>query len=102
MSAPMTSEEYRVVQGRVLAIARMAYETTDIDRMLVLAERADAIGPILDPTLWRETHRNLELLRELAGPVQQLKAIVERHRPRLLAEFSAALAAAAAAAERHA
>ncbi len=65
----MTSEEYKtaqellVGQGRVLSFV-------DWNDFLGSIERADAIGPIMDPTLYREAVQTMYLIKKLAMQAQ--------------------------------
>lgn len=47
-----------VQAGRILTVA-------DVPKLIAAGERALAIGPIVDPTLWREKHEDLEADLEL-------------------------------------
>jgi hypothetical protein len=48
-------EEYQAAVQTVALCARMIGEH-DLPELLAAIEHADAIGPILDPTLWRDRH----------------------------------------------
>ena len=48
----------------------------DIPQLLNSIERADSIGPLLDPTLWRNKHKAMEEDRELLKAANTLRALV--------------------------
>lgn len=47
----------------------------DLPQLLRDIERADAIGPILDPTLWRDKNKAMEEDKELLEAANKLRAI---------------------------
>lgn len=67
MAEPVTGDrdlsnaEYVAMQSRLELIARLAVETdeTTLDLFIAQAERADTLGPLLDPSLWLMGHAGL-------------------------------------------
>jgi hypothetical protein len=48
-----------------------------IDQALAEAERADALGPILDPTLWSSGHRNLDQQVRLIRALREFRRTID-------------------------
>ena len=63
-------EEMRVVREALLSLGRTALATIDPDALAKFREtleRADAFGPILDPTAWMKSRIPRERLADLAS-----------------------------------
>lgn len=80
----MTKAEYLEAQNGLLMVGRFA-DVIDTDGLLDWAARAEAVGPIVDPTLYRDAAERLRLMRELAdavakvkAPFRQLRALIEK------------------------
>lgn len=63
---PLTREEYSACQLLLLQLVRKL-EELPLDRMVASIERAHAVGPMLDPTLYRRGVDNLQEIGRLAG-----------------------------------
>lgn len=61
----MTNEEYKETQYMLVLLAR-GIANLDLDAFLQRLERADAIGPFINPTLYRDAMGNMEKIRRLA------------------------------------
>lgn len=70
----MTDEEYLSAQ-HLLVVMRATAETIDVEGVLRSIARAEAMGPIMDPTLFREAIDRLRFIRKVAEAVRTLKAI---------------------------
>jgi hypothetical protein len=68
----MDKEEYLETQQKVVLFANMVKDLP-LKEFIELADRADAIGPIMDPTLWRNGHENLDIIRRLAGKLRSFQ-----------------------------
>ncbi len=63
----MDDAEYKAVQDRLLQLAVLAgCGTFDLRGFLARVDRAETVGPILDPTLFRDASGNLSKIRRLA------------------------------------
>lgn len=60
-SIDLSDAEYLVMQSHVALIARMVIEIDGgtLEAFIARAERADSIGPLLDPSLWMLGHEGL-------------------------------------------
>ena len=58
-------EEYAQVQQSLLIISRIVNDM-NLDSFIRRIDKADAMGPILNPTLYRVASGNLQKLRRLA------------------------------------
>lgn len=62
----MTNEEYQATQEMLLQAARML-DVLDLNTFRDRIRVAESLGPVLDPTLYRDGHRRLQALDELAA-----------------------------------
>lgn len=69
----MTNEEYKATQDLLLQAGRMV-DVLDLNGFRDRIRHADSMGSILDPTLYRDAHRNLQAIDELAAAGIRLKA----------------------------
>lgn len=75
----MTDSEYQVALELLVAITATISDPLihlDLDAMLARAETARDIGPVLDPTAWRDGHRELERHIQLMRALQPLRAFL--------------------------
>ncbi len=68
----MTNEEYLEVQTKLTLFAAMIIEV-DVEGLLERVERADAIVPLIDPTLWMKGHDKLDAIKDLARGALKFK-----------------------------
>lgn len=68
----LSKEEYLNTQHR-LVIARALLDELPLGDFLADIERADAVGPFLDPTLYREGMGELDKVRRLATAALQFQ-----------------------------
>jgi hypothetical protein len=68
-------------QGAVIAcaLARQILRAHDIPAILAAIEHAHAIGPILDPTAYREKGKAMEEDRELLTAAMKLRSVGGDH-----------------------
>lgn len=62
----MNDVEYRSTQNQLLIVASLVREL-DLDGFLERINKAEAIGPIVDPTLYRAAMANLSVIKSLAS-----------------------------------
>lgn len=88
MKTEMTREEYTEMQSQLVLLARML-PTLDYEGFLEHMEKAEAVGPLLDPTLYLKASENMRSIKELA---QALQTAAERCKVPLeqLTEWAAA------------
>jgi len=70
----MTKEEYQETQMKLVMIRQLT-EGLPLDDFLRAIGRADVMAPILDPALWREGHRELDKVRDLANALRAFQAL---------------------------
>lgn len=73
--------EYRAVMDHVLLFARLIENSELIDRIPAVidaAQRADTLGPIVDPTLWMDGHGNLRRQVEILRAVLAFRDAVRK------------------------
>jgi hypothetical protein len=61
----MTPAEYQMIQNQISLFAQLV-EPLDLAGFIEMADRADTIGPFVDPTMWRDAHKNLDYIKSLA------------------------------------
>ena len=72
----MNNEEYIMTQRQLLLMASLVREM-DLDGFLERIETAYALGPMLDPTLYKRGVDNLEIVRRIAEAARKFKATAE-------------------------
>jgi len=70
----VTKEEYQETQMKLVMIRQLA-DGIPLDEFLQAIERADAIAPVVDPTLWNKSFRELDKIRELAKALRAFIAL---------------------------
>lgn len=73
----MTDAEYKTAMTRMGLVAR-AVENEPIEEMLRTLERADAVGPVLDPTAYRKGMKHLQDQRELLTALLEVQKVVRK------------------------
>lgn len=68
----MTDQEYEVTQ-HMLIVAGHTVKTLDLNAFRDRIAKAQAVGPVLDPTLWIKANQRLDLINELAGAAIRMK-----------------------------
>ncbi len=68
----MTDAEYILTQERMTALASLAL-TLDIDGFLSRIATAEAVGPILNPTLYMKATDDLNKVKGIALAVKELQ-----------------------------
>lgn len=61
----MKKEEYEMIQDFLTAQAEMLTQL-DLDGFIAANRRADSLGAVMDPTLYRDAHRMLDAIGVLA------------------------------------
>lgn len=69
----MSDEDYALVQMQLLTMGQLIH-ALDLDGFLRRSDGLDAIGPIVDPTIWRRGHKRLAAIREVARAAKVFKS----------------------------
>lgn len=80
---PLTKAQYQDMQSRVLILAGMIADLPHLDEMLEEIRRAEAIGPILDPTLFMRGSRNMKDIATIAGALRRARSEIREPHARL-------------------
>ena len=83
----MTADEYRAAAIQIATIARLAHqlaENIDLDGFIAMSDRADALGPVLDPTLWMRGRDRNDATRALAHATRTYLGAVDEALAHLL------------------
>jgi len=86
------AEEYSEAQAIVLNVARLVFPLP-LAEMLDAINRAGAVGPFVDPTLWMKGHQQLDRVKALVSKLRAFQLEVEEQ---LAAELGDAPEAASA------
>lgn len=65
----MTEEEYTRTQTALLQLGQVV-AGLDLEGFLAMISRAETMGPIMDPTLYRDAADNIQALKALATTLQ--------------------------------
>lgn len=71
----MTNDQYLAVQTQLQVLAGLVADMP-LEDFLERIHLAEAVGPMLDPTLYRAAHRNLEAINGLAVALMGFKKTV--------------------------
>lgn len=70
----MTKEEYLDTQNKLLLFSEQL-EGLDLDEFINRIEQAEAIAPMLNPTLYREGAPRLRIIRRIADSAREVKEL---------------------------
>ena len=80
MAVPMTPDEILRVRTRLEVLARGARDMLtleELDDFIRTCERADTIGPFLDPTAWMKGHDQMKVMVEHARALRTFRKAIE-------------------------
>lgn len=70
-------QDYTRAQTELTTIANLILHT-NLELLIARGQAAEAVGPILDPTLYRQAAEALGRILRIAGAAQDFKKVVER------------------------
>lgn len=73
----MNEEEYMSTQQQIVLFASLVQDLP-LDAFIEAAQRADAIGPIVNPSLWLASSKKLANLIHLASALRKFQAEAKR------------------------
>jgi hypothetical protein len=79
----VTDAEYALVQSQIMSIAELVEATLPIERLdafIERIERAETMGPVLDPTLWIRAGKTMAKIKAVAIELRSLVIALEEHR----------------------
>lgn len=68
----MKAEEYRMTQDHIFLLAAMA-RTLPVPEFIEAIDKAESLGPVLDPTLYIKGADRMAKVRKIAAAVLELK-----------------------------
>ena len=68
----MIKQEYELIQQQVLTFAQLVQEI-DLIGFIAAINKADAVGPFIDPTLYRQAHKDLAQIKNMAMSLLEFK-----------------------------
>ncbi len=66
----MDKTEFEITSQQLFMFANLA-RGIKLQEFIEAIEHSDAVGPILDPTLWRKAHLKTDILKRLAQGLQR-------------------------------
>jgi len=75
----MDKKKYRETQSSIFIIAAMV-ERLDLQGFLAAIDKAETVGPIVDPTLYIRGRRNLQTIKNFAGSLLTFQQAVAKAR----------------------
>lgn len=81
----MAPEAYAACQELLIAQARMVQLLPLVD-FLEAIDRAETLGPVIDPTLWTKSHKQLESIKRIAQGAGAFQRAIESEKQLLLGE----------------
>lgn len=73
----LSKEEYMRTQMQIISIGRAA-STLNLDAFLADMSEAEAVAPMIDPTLYRKAIENMRAIKDLARSIQPVKEAFEK------------------------
>lgn len=74
----MNKQEYDQIQRHLLLQAQTIHALFDnLDEFIAAIEKADAAGPVMDPSLWQEGHEKMDRIKTIAKAINKAKKEVK-------------------------
>lgn len=74
----MKKDEYQITQTLLLSHAKLiASSHLDLDEFIEAINRAESVGPVLDPTLYIKGKDNLEQIKIIAKAARRFKKEIQ-------------------------
>lgn len=73
----MSDAEYKMIQDQLVLFASMSKDL-DLDGFIQKAEKADTVGPFIDPTLWTKANGKLRAIIDMAKALKTFQQTVKR------------------------
>lgn len=78
----MKEEDYEETQYQLLTLSRIIVDTLKLDGFIKTINKAEAVGPVIDPTLFKKGNPNMQRIKNIALAAQRFQNEV---RPELAA-----------------
>ena len=72
----MDRDEYELIQNQIMLLGS-AVKDLNLDDFIAEIDRADTIGPILDPTAWINGRETMYQIRQLAVALKGFQKVVQ-------------------------
>lgn len=73
----MTDEQYLTVQAQLIALSQLV-PAMDLTGFVDRINRAEAVGPIVDPTLYRQAKEGLSRIKNIAEAALTFQVALKR------------------------
>lgn len=73
----ITEEDYIQTQQQIVLLAWMVKDMP-LDAFLAAISLADSVGPLVDPTLYREAHLKMDAVREAAEALRGFQRVAAK------------------------
>jgi hypothetical protein len=80
----MTDAEYYLIQSQVCSIAGLVQATLPPEKLKEFLRRidlAESVGPVMDPTLFRQASEALDRIKQMADDLYRLSVTVAAFKP---------------------
>ena len=75
----MKAEQYMQTQHQLMVIASLVAEMP-LEEFLADIQKADSVGPILNPSLWIAGNEKMQMVKQLAQAALDVKTVTLKHR----------------------
>lgn len=74
----MDEQEYMRTQASLMTLCQLLHSfNLDLRRFIRMIDHADAVGPILDPSLWMQGHSKMSEIREIALAFLNVQGVLQ-------------------------
>ena len=73
----MNKTDYEITQQQIIFIG-MLVKGLPLDEFIAAIDRADTVGPIVDPTPWMRGNKEMMKIRELAAGLRNFQIVVNK------------------------
>jgi hypothetical protein len=80
MEPNLTESEYMTIQNQVVIMAQ-AVKGMDLKGFIAAVDRAETVGPIFNPTLYRKAEKNMGIIKALAQKLLSFQEEAENSLP---------------------
>lgn len=65
--------DYKETQYQLLMISRIFVENLNLDEFIKAINKAEAVGPVIDPTLFKKGNPNMQRIKNIAYAAQRFQ-----------------------------
>lgn len=65
--------DYEETQNQLLMLSRILVENLNLDEFIKTINKAEAVGPVIDPTLFKKGNPNMQRIKNIALAAQRFQ-----------------------------